>query len=338
VTDIPLADMSLCDHPALHAAGHAVLRDGDVGEAPVAVELLGRAYVVWRDGAGALAAAVDRCPHRESPLSVGAVVDGRLECPYHGWRFEGDGRCSLVPSSGPGSAVPPRARLESIGVEQRYGLIWLCPAGTAASPLPDIPEDADPAYRRINVEVATWNASVGRLVDNFLDFAHFPWVHRGSFGGAADPVVPPLHLGPLGDFFGYAYGVEAANPADAVGASGQDTDTVERAMTTGFRLPFLVRSDITYRTGLRHVILLCSAPVDDDRSAFTFVIWRNDDHSVPAEDVIRLDRQIGQEDRRMLERVRGPLPLSATTLVNVAADKASVEWRRQLRVLLAGSR
>jgi phenylpropionate dioxygenase-like ring-hydroxylating dioxygenase large terminal subunit len=331
VTEIPL-----CAQPALQAAAHAVLRAGDVGDAPVAVELLGRAYVVWRDGAGTLAAAVDRCPHRQSPLSIGEVVDGRLECPYHGWRFEGDGRCSLVPSSGPGSAVPPRARLDSVGVEERYGLIWLCPAGVAAA-LPDIPEDGDPAYRRINVEVATWNASVGRLVDNFLDFSHFPWVHRGSFGGAADPVIPPLHLGPLGDFYGYAYEVEAANPEEAVGASGQATATVERAMTTGFHLPFLVRSDITYRTGLRHVILLCSAPVDEDRSAFTFVIWRNDDHSVPAEDVIRLDRQIGQEDRRMLERVPGALPLSATTLVNVAADKASVEWRRRLRTLLEGT-
>jgi phenylpropionate dioxygenase-like ring-hydroxylating dioxygenase large terminal subunit len=265
------------------------------------------------------------------------VLDGRLECPYHGWRFEGDGRCSLVPSSGPGSAVPSRARLATVGVEERYGLLWLCPAGTPATALPDIPEDRDPEFRRINVEVATWNASVGRLVDNFLDFAHFPWVHRGSFGGAADPLIPPLSLGPLGDFFGYAYEVEAANPELAAATSGQDTATVERAMTTGFRLPFLVRSEITYRTGLRHVILLCSAPVDEGRSAFTFVIWRNDDRSVPAEDVIRLDREIGEEDRRMLERVPGPLPLSAITLVNVAADRASVEWRRQLRTLFEGA-
>jgi len=55
---------------------------------------------------------------------------------------------------------------------------------------------------------------------------------------------------------------------------------------------------------------------------------------VPAEDVTRLDRMIEAEDKRMLERVRGTLPLDTTALVNVQADKASVEWRRQLRTLL----
>ena len=53
-----------------------------------------------------------------------------------------------------------------------------------------------------------------------------------------------------------------------------------------------------------------------------------------AEEVVRLDRQIGAEDKSMLERLPGTLPLDATTLVNVQADRGSVEWRRQLRELL----
>ena len=96
-----------------------------------------------------------------------------------------------------------------------------------------------------------------------------------------------------------------------------------------------MRSTIEYETGLQHVLLLLSTPRDDETSYFTFVVWRNDDFSVPAEDVTRLDRLIEAEDKRMLERVRGTLPLDNTALVSVQADKASVEWRRQLRALLA---
>ena len=105
-------------------------------------------------------------------------------------------------------------------------------------------------------------------------------------------------------------------------------------MTTGFNLPFTVRSTIHYETGLDHLILLCSTPIDDVTAYFTFVIWRNDDFSVPGEDVISFDRAIGAEDRVMLERVPGVLPLDQLATVSVQADKPSVEWRRQLAALV----
>ena len=83
------------------------------------------------------------------------------------------------------------------------------------------------------------------------------------------------------------------------------------------------------------MILLLSAPIDDVTTYFTFVVWRNDDFAVPAEEVIRFDLAIGAEDKRMLEIVPGLLPLDRTSLVNVQADRCSVEWRRRLIALLA---
>ena len=105
-------------------------------------------------------------------------------------------------------------------------------------------------------------------------------------------------------------------------------------MTTGFHLPFTVLSTIHYETGLDHLILLCSSPIDDVTSYFTFVIWRNDDFAVPGEEVITFDRAIGAEDKFMLERVPGVLPLDQLATVSVQSDKPSVEWRRQLAALL----
>ena len=70
-------------------------------------------------------------------------------------------------------------------------------------------------------------------------------------------------------------------------------------------------------------------------SYFTFVVWRNDDFSVPAEEIITFDRAIGAEDKAMLEQVPGVLPLDQHATVSVRSDKASVEWRRQFAAILA---
>ena len=323
----------LIEHEALQHHWYVVAEGADVGDRPISVGLLGRDLVVWRTPIGRLVAAPDRCPHREAPLSHGLVRAGCLVCPYHGWTFDDEGRCVEVPSSGSGRPVPPAAHLSTVHVEERYGLVWVCP-GTPVAEIPTIAADDDPGYRRINSGVERWAASATRMTDNFLDIAHFPHVHVGTLGIREHQVVQTIELGQLdADFFGYGYEVEVDNGQGAA-ASGQQDDTVIRRMTTGFHLPFTVRSTIHYETQLDHLILLCSTPIDDVTSYFTFVIWRNDDFSVPAEDVIALDRAIGAEDKAMLERIPGVLPLEPTATVSVQADKASVEWRRRFSELL----
>jgi vanillate O-demethylase monooxygenase subunit len=320
---------SFVDNSALRTAWYPVALVADISDAPMSVRLLGDELVVWRAGDGDLVVAPDRCPHRQAPLSMGSVSDGTLSCAYHGWRFGADGTCVGVPSSGSGAAVPPAAHLSCLHVAERYGLVWVCP-GEPDSRIPRIGQDDDPAFRRLNTDVETWAASAPRLVDNFMDVSHFPWVHAGTFGAAQDPVVPKLDLEQLDDdFFGYRYHVDASNPDEAVGASGSDAEVVHRVMTTGFALPFIVRSTIRYESGLEHILLLCSTPVDDLTTLFTFVVWRNDDHRVDADEILAFDRAIGAEDRAMLERVPGTLPLGRTDLVSVQADKPSVEWRRR---------
>jgi phenylpropionate dioxygenase-like ring-hydroxylating dioxygenase large terminal subunit len=330
-----MSDSVLTANPALANHWYVVGEGADLGAAPLAVTLLGRDYVVWRTPDGTVAAAPDRCPHREAPLSLGHVADGCLVCPYHGWTFGDGGRCVAVPSAAPGVPVPPKAHLPAIAAQERYGLVWLCP-GTPSRPIPTVAYEDDPAYRRINSGVELWATSALRMTDNFLDISHFPYVHHGTFGIAANTQVPKFEIVALDDeFAGYAYEVEVANDLGKT-ASGLDGDVIKRRMTTGFHLPFTVRSTIHYETGLDHIIVLFTTPVDDVRSYFTFVIWRNDDHSVPAEEVIAFDRAIGAEDKRMLERVPGVLPLDQMATVSVQADRASVEWRRRLVALLAG--
>lgn len=322
------------DDPALTGHWYVVAEGADLAAGPRAVGLLGRRYVVWRATDGSVVAAPDRCPHREAPLSAGTVDDGVLTCPYHGWSFGAEGRCVRVPSNTPDLPIPPAAHLPTVAAEERYGLVWLCP-GEPTGTIPEIGHDRDPAFRRINSGVDVWQVSATRMADNFLDISHFPWVHTGTFGRAQDTLVPKVDLEPLDDgWYGYRYEVDAANPQAATATTNTDADVVHRHMSSGFHLPFSVRSTIAYETGLEHILLLISTPIDDVTSYFTFVVWRNDDHSVPAEEVIAFDRAIGAEDKVMLEQLDGVLPLARTGVASVQADKASVEWRRQLVDLL----
>ena len=324
------------DNPVLTHHWHAVARSADLGGGPLAKRLLGRDLVVYRGADGAVVAAPDRCPHREAPLTLGCMKGGVLQCAYHGWEFGSGGALVRVPSALPGVPAPPTGNLKPYHAVERYGLVWVC-LDTPEADIPCISHDARPEFRRINNPVQQWTTSATRLSDNFMDYTHFPFVHTGTFGNSQDTVVPRFEVEQLDDgWTGYQYEVDVKNPESAQAISGQTEAILHRRMSTAFTLPFSIRSTIHYETGLEHILLLLSTPIDDVNCYFTFVVWRNDDFSVSAEEVIAFDRAIGEEDRRMLERVPGVLPLSQTGVVSVQADKGSVEWRRKFAAMLNG--
>src|SRR5437764_3369051 len=114
------------------SAWFPVARTADVGTTPVPVGAAGQSYVVVRlRPGGEVTAFPARCPHRLVPLAAGTVVDGRLQCAYHGWQFDAEGRCASIPSLGPEGTPPPRADLRGPwAVEERGGWVWLAPSST----------------------------------------------------------------------------------------------------------------------------------------------------------------------------------------------------------------
>lgn len=324
------------DNPHLRNHWYAIANEVELTSGAVGRRLLGENLVLYKDLTGAVIAAPDRCPHREAPLSAGTVEDGVLTCCYHGWQFGDGGRCVAIPSAEPGFPIPRNGHLNCYKSELRYGLVWVC-LGDPVAAIPEIAQDSMKAFRRINNPVETWKTSATRLADNFLDIAHFPWVHTGTFGNAQRTLVPKIDLEDLpGGFYGYDYTVVAENPPSAQLTSAQSLDSANRRMTTGFYLPFTVRSTIKYDNALEHIILLLPTPIDDVNSNFTFVVWRNDDFSLSAEDVMQFDRMIGAEDKEMLEKVPGVLPMEQGALANTQSDKPSVAWRMKFQQLLSG--
>jgi phenylpropionate dioxygenase-like ring-hydroxylating dioxygenase large terminal subunit len=160
---------------------------------PLARQVLGVPVVVWRIGSGQPAAALDRCPHRNVPLSLGRVRPvtkrgGELECRYHGWRFDECGRAVAVPGlpvvdggdvNGPGRCT------EAYRVVERDGFVWVWLSTTdpVDTRFPDPPrlsqlDDDSAVHIRRSMRV---NATLHSTLENILDVPHTAFLHGGLF-------------------------------------------------------------------------------------------------------------------------------------------------------------
>lgn len=150
------------------------------------VRLLEEDIVLWRIDDQVLAWQ-DLCIHRGTRLSLGKVEDGALVCPYHGWSYDVSGRCVHIPAH-PDQIPPAKARVKPYHARVQYGLIWVC-LGEPSGDVPPFPEWEDPAFRKILCGPYAVRASGPRIVENFLDIAHFPFVHEGILGDKAHPEI-----------------------------------------------------------------------------------------------------------------------------------------------------
>ncbi len=325
--------MTASDHPLDHC-WYAVATAVAITDQPYPVEICDVSYVIWRGSDGALIAARDRCTHREAKLSLGTITHGCLRCPYHGWVFGDDGRCVAVPSSGDSATIAPTAHLDTLQVAEQYGLIWFSP-GEPTQPIPSLDVESDSTFTRLNTNMEIWDCSVTRMIDNMLDVAHFPYTHAGTFGREQEQAVPNFSLEQLDDtFFGYKYSVVVNNEGEAKAMSGGGDDVIGLDMSTGFALPYSVRSTMSYDNGIEQTLFMTASPMSAERSYFTFVLWRNDDVSTTGQQIVDFEREVAREDREMLEQLSGELSLKRGTLVDVQSDKASLEWRRRYSAMV----
>ena len=141
---------------------------------PLATELLGQRLVVFRDDAGRARVLDGYCPHLGADLGGGRVCDGQLECPFHRWRFAGDGQLAHIPYLSEGRRLPT-IRAGAFPVVERDGLVllWHGP-GEPAYDIPAVPEtmrhrgDHDAGVVRMHLQ---------EFAENSVDFQHFSPLH-----------------------------------------------------------------------------------------------------------------------------------------------------------------
>lgn len=310
------------DTPGLRRFFHPVAyADELVGDGPLQVELLGERWVVARLD-GTLRAFRDLCTHRLAPLSAGCVVDGTLQCPYHGYRFAVDGACVEIPALGADARIPPKAHLDRIGwVEERYGLIWLSLEEPLA-PIIEIPEWEDPAFAAWHLPMRETHVSAGLLMDNFIDAGHFPYLHRATFG-AEDPGTPQLESTRDG------WTLHVVNRGQP--NTGPNYGTSEALQSYVVAAPFSLRIEVQVGDGRVNTFLFLIQPVDDGRSRLYPGLAYND---LDGSDEMRatvsaFNDQVIDEDFTILSRYEDTrIPTDLRAEVHTKADLGTIEYRR----------
>lgn len=165
---------------------------------PLKVQMLGLWFVLWRDGDGRARCVHNTCTHRGGSLGDGKVVGDCIQCPYHGWKFNGDGSCARIPSLGPRAKIPARARIDAYPVEERYGLIFVFLGDLPEAERPTIMpnnEWGQPGWRSLSMRYR-WNVNYVRLVENQSDPSHIEYVHAGfgMAGKSTNYEVPKINV------------------------------------------------------------------------------------------------------------------------------------------------
>ncbi len=314
---------------------HAVMPIEMLADGPRPFRLMGVDIVLFLDADGAPRALRDRCCHRTAKLSKGWCEDGRIVCGYHGWTYDGTGRLVRIPQFDPDAALP-RHSVDAYWCMQRYGHVWVS-LEAPAQPLFDIPEDADPAYRRIAQFYETWDTAPLRLMENSFDNAHFAFVHQATFGNAAQPKPQRYELRETPYGFRASSTVEILNPPEAHRITGDTAARTTRRMQNHWYLPFSRRMDMEYPSGIRHIIVNCATPIEDGRMQLVQILYRNDSEAdCPAEQLIAWDEKITREDKDVLESTDpdATLDVSQRIEAHMPSDRPGLIMRRRLLELL----
>jgi phenylpropionate dioxygenase-like ring-hydroxylating dioxygenase large terminal subunit len=143
-----------------------------------ALRYWGTDLVLWRDEGGDFHLQDAYCPHLGAHLGVGGKVKGAtLECPFHGWTFNGEGSCVQIPYS---DKVNRKARLRTYPTIVRNGMVmsWRHPDEIAPMwEIPEIPEMADDAWSESYRSSYVINTVPQEMAENGVDPAHFRYVH-----------------------------------------------------------------------------------------------------------------------------------------------------------------
>lgn len=154
----------------------AVARSSDLRKRPLALTIDGVPLVIFRSG-DEISCLTDRCPHRSAPLSGGTVVDGAIQCPYHGWRYNGAGQCVAVPGH---LGDLPRSFIPRHAVREADGLIFVSLAKEPGTPYTGALSGPGSVSKMLTNQV---HSTLAEVAENILDATHTHYTHRGVLRG-----------------------------------------------------------------------------------------------------------------------------------------------------------
>ncbi|MGK7944877.1 MAG: Rieske 2Fe-2S domain-containing protein [Microcystaceae cyanobacterium] len=258
----------------------------------VAIRLLEEDIVLWKTN-NQVYAWQDRCIHRGTRLSMGYIDQSCLVCPYHGWQYDQTGQCIYYPSH---PSLKPSKKVKAVTYHAQiaYSMVWVC-LGQPAYDLPPFSEWNDQGYRQILCGAYQFKATGVRIVENFLDVAHFAFIHPNRLGTVEQTEIPDYQV------VTNENGITASNirvfqpNPDGSGKADWVTYTykVYRPLVAYFR-----------KEGERKLaILLMVTPIDEANSLVWMAMATNQREGTE-EELRQFQDEIVEQDRQIVESQR----------------------------------
>jgi phenylpropionate dioxygenase-like ring-hydroxylating dioxygenase large terminal subunit len=304
----------------------------------VPARLLGLDLVVYR-AAGEITVAQGFCPHRGAALRLWQVVDGQLQCAYHGWRYDSGGQCVAVPSLGPTSSGTG-VRLRTYPTQQALGLIWTC-LGDPVLPIPTLPAPVAGEWTTV-VAPGPYDIAAGMrtITENFRDISHLPFVHRATLGADQPQVVAPYQV--VREGWRLMWTVDTAGVWRGGGEYDDPAGDRHYHYRHSYELSLPSTSVLvsSLDEGGDWILVQVVAPLDRAaESCRQFNINGIDERAAAAgvrlDTLVEWEVEVQREDRGILETIQPrEAPLDPHAQANTRADKFSIMYRRLYQELV----
>jgi phenylpropionate dioxygenase-like ring-hydroxylating dioxygenase large terminal subunit len=284
--------------------------------------VLGEDIVIWRSN-DKLMVWKDLCLHRGTRLSLGEIQEGdKLMCPYHGWTYNTDGQCVLMPAH-PEQVPPAKARVTTYHVTIAYDFIWVC-FDEPEHQSPPFPEWHDAAYRRVLCGPYTFNAAGPRMVENFLDVAHFPFVHENILGTRERPDIPDYQV--VTD----ERGITAENIL--VFQPNPDGSNVPKWVNYTYKVFRPLQAYLSKASQEEgFAILLMVTPIEERKSLMWMWMVMNHSYDVPEQELREFQDGVAMQDLPIVESQRPELlPLDLQAELHLRSDRLAIAYRTWL--------
>jgi len=305
---------------ALRRCWQPVARVQDLERGPQRAVLLGEALAVFLTESGVPAVVSDRCAHRGASLSMGEVKGEGVQCPYHGWEWDGrDGACTRIPALENQGQIPARAQIPAFPARAHLGLVWTVlerPLGE----LPSVPWFDPESWRWGHGEPFELPVAMGLMIENFRDVAHFAFVHGATLGEVAE-VVEPLQV----ERDGLAVTMRRQMKT---GDGGDGTWDSLREGHNHAIAPNFTSIRMLMKKGERCLLHAARAISATESMHYWIEGLSEDFDELTLEQAIESEERLYAEDRAIVSAVDPPeLPLAQDADVNTLSDRYTLAYR-----------
>jgi phenylpropionate dioxygenase-like ring-hydroxylating dioxygenase large terminal subunit len=317
---------------------YVVMDSAQIRDKPVGVTRMGEKLVFWRNSRGNVACLRDKCPHRGVKLSLGKVLGGHLQCPFHGFEFDTAGRVTVIPANGKNKPVPKRLLAHSYPTYEAHGFVWIWWDEEPADELqpPRFFDDIDDSFS-YSTAYDPWMAHYSRVIENQLDVVHVPFVHSNSIGRGGRTVVDGPAVQWIDDdaFFIYVHnrlddGTPALRPSQV-----PIPDAPDRSLKLEFLFPNLWQNWI--QENMR--VVAAFAPVDDEHTLLYLRFYQKFLRLPLLSDLanwiaMRFNLYVAHQDRRIVETHQPQRSSLKIGEALIQGDRPVAEYRRRREQLL----